>query len=100
MKLVPSSRGASRNSRSDESLPAGRVRVQRQEGRSSRGGRCLAGHSLRRNSGLGRRIRVADLIAEPLLIHKHVVEPGAPSFPAFGKGGIKAQVAELLKAVG
>jgi ABC-type glutathione transport system ATPase component len=46
------------------------------------------------------RMRVEDLIAEPLIIH----EPGAPSFSRFlRKGGPRvrhARVAELLKAVG
>jgi ABC-type oligopeptide transport system ATPase subunit len=48
-------------------------------------------------SSLDPRMRVEDLVAEPLLIHR---DTGAPSFPGSGKGGIKSQVAELLKAVG
>jgi ABC-type oligopeptide transport system ATPase subunit len=48
-------------------------------------------------SSLDPRMRVEDLVAEPLVIHR---DSGAPSFPGFGKGGINAQVAELLKAVG
>jgi ABC-type glutathione transport system ATPase component len=43
-------------------------------------------------SSLDPRMRVEDLIAEPLVIHR---DSGAPSFPGFGKGGINAQVAEL-----
>ena len=36
-------------------------------------------------SSLDPRMRVEDLIAEPLIIHK---TEAAPSFPSFGKGGI------------
>ena len=40
-------------------------------------------------SSLDPRMRVEDLIAEPLLIHSNL---GAPLSPGFGKGGIAAQV--------
>ena len=47
-------------------------------------------------SSLDPRMRVQDLIAEPLLIHKASSAPASP----VGKSGIRSQVAELLKAVG
>jgi ABC-type glutathione transport system ATPase component len=68
-------------------------------------------------SSLDPRMRVEDLIAEPLVIHKNVGAPsfsrplreggsgtelveGAPSFAGVAKGGIRPQVEELLRAVG
>jgi oligopeptide transport system ATP-binding protein len=72
-------------------------------------------------SSLDPRMRVEDLIAEPLVIHRDSVHPqmeaGAPSFsrtlreggvsarvekgvPGFAKGGVRARVDELLRAVG
>jgi ABC-type glutathione transport system ATPase component len=68
-------------------------------------------------SSLDPRMRVEDLIAEPLLIHKSSGAPpfsrtlreggsgtelveGAPSFAGVAKGGIHSQVEELLRAVG
>lgn len=66
-------------------------------------------------SALDPRMRVEDLVAEPLHIHRKAGAPlvpdlrrsgnssnfeDAPSFPDFGKGGIQSQVAQLLKAVG
>ncbi len=54
-------------------------------------------------SSLDPRMRVEDLIAEPLLIHKGAcVENtlGAPSFAGFAKGGLGACVDQLLRAVG
>lgn len=45
-------------------------------------------------SSLDPRMRVEDVIAEPLAIHKN---GGAP---VFGRSGIRPKVAELLKAVG
>jgi ABC-type oligopeptide transport system ATPase subunit len=88
-----------------------------------------AGHSELRNlrrhmqiifqdpfSSLDPRMRVEDLVAEPLVIHKHVVEPvastggdaRASTDPGYGGTGVLArtrssihsQVADLLKAVG
>jgi ABC-type glutathione transport system ATPase component len=54
------------------------------------------------------RMRVEDLIAEPLVIHDDIsgITVGAPSFAAFAKGGRRGtsskrtRVAELLRAVG
>lgn len=46
-------------------------------------------------SSLDPRMRVQDLIAEPLLIHRN---GGAPI--SFGRKGIRSRVMELLKAVG
>ncbi len=68
-------------------------------------------------SSLDPRMRVERLIGEPLVIHGGGVSVGegvrasstqvgggthasAPSLSSFGKGGIKSQVANLLKAVG
>src|SRR5438105_5897096 len=48
-------------------------------------------------SSLDPRMRVEELIAEPLVIHKG---GGAPLLPAVGRSGIPKTVAELLKAVG
>ena len=48
-------------------------------------------------SSLDPRMRVEDLIAEPLIIHK---TEAAPSFPSFGKGGTRTLVEQLLRAVG
>ena len=45
------------------------------------------------------RMRVEDIIAEPLIIHRNIAK-GAPSFAAFAKGGIRVRSAELLRAVG
>jgi peptide/nickel transport system ATP-binding protein len=55
-------------------------------------------------SSLDPRMRVEDLIAEPLIIHKrqsHRVEMGAPALPV-GRSGkeINSEVADLLRAVG
>jgi len=47
-------------------------------------------------SSLDPRMRVEDLIAEPLIIHNN---GGAPLLPGFGSG-IRQKVQELLKAVG
>jgi peptide/nickel transport system ATP-binding protein len=49
-------------------------------------------------SSLDPRMRVEDLIAEPLLIHQHT--SSAPLLPGFGRSRIRSKVAELLKAVG
>lgn len=55
-------------------------------------------------SSLDPRMRVEDLIAEPLIIHKrrHNSEMGAPLLPAVGRSGneIRSQVFDLLRAVG
>jgi oligopeptide transport system ATP-binding protein len=65
-------------------------------------------------SSLDPRMRVEDLIAEPLLIHKDSVRPqveeggtrtqvkaGAPSFSrTLPEGGVRSRVEELLRAVG
>jgi ABC-type oligopeptide transport system ATPase subunit len=68
-------------------------------------------------SSLDPRMRVEDLIAEPLLIHRAQgtlpfsrplreggsgtqVNEGAPSFAGVAKGGIRTRVEELLRAVG
>lgn len=60
-------------------------------------------------SSLDPRMRVKDLIAEPLIIHWKSAgsshNEGAPPFPGFGKGGnlrtrIDSQVSDLLRAVG
>jgi peptide/nickel transport system ATP-binding protein len=48
-------------------------------------------------SSLDPRMRVEDLIAEPLLIHRN---GGAPRSSELGRKGINARVMELLKAVG
>jgi peptide/nickel transport system ATP-binding protein len=48
-------------------------------------------------SSLDPRMRVQDLIAEPLVIHKH---QAGPSFSDSGKDGIATPVQELLRAVG
>jgi ABC-type glutathione transport system ATPase component len=48
-------------------------------------------------SSLDPRMRVEDLIAEPLVIHKG---RGAPLLPAVGGSGISTTVQELLRAVG
>ncbi len=48
-------------------------------------------------SSLDPRMRVEDLIAEPLIIHK---TEAAPSFPSFGKSGTRTLVEQLLRAVG
>jgi ABC-type oligopeptide transport system ATPase subunit len=48
-------------------------------------------------SSLDPRMRVEDLVAEPLVIHK---DGGAPSFAGVAKGGIRTRVEELLRAVG
>ncbi len=49
-------------------------------------------------SALDPRMRVEDLIAEPLVIHKN---PGAPSFSrSLREGGVPARVEQLLRAVG
>ncbi|HKW18512.1 MAG TPA: ATP-binding cassette domain-containing protein [Terriglobales bacterium] len=50
-------------------------------------------------SSLDARMRVEDLIAEPLLIHKSA-RKGAPVLSGVGKSGTQQRVAELLKAVG
>ena len=48
------------------------------------------------------RMRVEDVIAEPLVIHgeRERLGQSAPPFAASAKGGIRARVAELLRAVG
>ena len=50
------------------------------------------------------RMRVEDIIAEPLIIHGSEKEPGAPPFSRSlregGNGGVCAKVSELLNAVG
>jgi ABC-type glutathione transport system ATPase component len=53
------------------------------------------------------RMRVEDLIAEPLIIHRNSASQagaatfaGGPPFAAFARGGIRARVSELLRAVG
>ena len=55
-------------------------------------------------SSLDPRMRVEDLVAEPLLIHGANVttdgDAGAPLLPAVGRSGIRSSVANLLKAVG
>lgn len=53
-------------------------------------------------SSLDPRMRVEDLIAEPLIIHKNGSHrnEGAPLLPDFGRSGIRQKVQELLKAVG
>lgn len=48
-------------------------------------------------SSLDPRMRVGDLIAEPLVIHK---DGRAPLLPGFGRSGIRLRVEELLRAVG
>jgi oligopeptide transport system ATP-binding protein len=48
-------------------------------------------------SSLDPRMRVEELIAEPLIIHNN---GGAPLLPGFGRGGIRQKVQELLNAVG
>jgi ABC-type oligopeptide transport system ATPase subunit len=48
-------------------------------------------------SSLDPRMRVEDLIAEPLVIHQN---GGAPLLPEVGRSGIQSQVSDLLKAVG
>ena len=57
-------------------------------------------------SSLDPRMRVEDLIAEPLMIHRSPTSRksgekwGTPANLAFGKNGIRTQTGELLKAVG
>lgn len=56
-------------------------------------------------SSLDPRMRVEDLVAEPLLIHNGSRDStgegaGAPLLPAVGRSGIQSSVADLLKAVG
>src|SRR6266576_3188565 len=57
-------------------------------------------------SSLDPRMRVEDLIAEPLMIHRNPTSGkggekwGTPANLAFGKNGIRAEVGDLLKAVG
>jgi ABC-type glutathione transport system ATPase component len=62
-------------------------------------------------SSLDPRMKVEDLIAEPLLIHKDSVaaqvrgidpeiKEGAPSFAGFAKDGTSGRVDQLLRAVG
>ncbi len=46
------------------------------------------------------RMRVEDVISEPLIIHKNVTEGTPPLSRSLRQGGIRAQVAELLRAVG
>ena len=48
-------------------------------------------------SSLDPRMRVEDLVAEPLVIHR---TEGAPSFAVFAKGGLTNRVDQLLRAVG
>ncbi len=45
------------------------------------------------------RMRVKDVIAEPLIIHGHE-DAGAPGLPGSGRPGIRVKVVELLRAVG
>ena len=54
-------------------------------------------------SSLDPRMRVEDLVAEPLVIHNGSGDStgsGAPLLPAVGRSGIRSSVADLLKAVG
>ena len=55
-------------------------------------------------SSLDPRMRVEDLIAEPLVIHKEGhrsgTKPGAPSLAVFANGGLTTRVGALLRAVG
>jgi peptide/nickel transport system ATP-binding protein len=48
------------------------------------------------------RMRVEEIVSEPLVIHERMsASAGAPSFSrSLRKGGIRARVAELLRAVG
>jgi oligopeptide transport system ATP-binding protein len=48
-------------------------------------------------SSLDPRMRVEDLIAEPLVIHN---KTGAPAFAGFARGGVGGAVDDLLRAVG
>jgi ABC-type oligopeptide transport system ATPase subunit len=48
-------------------------------------------------ASLDPRFRVEDVIAEPLIIHRQVLQAGAPGRT---KPDVRAQVAELLRAVG
>lgn len=49
-------------------------------------------------SSLDPRMRVEDLIAEPLIIHQRAST--APFLSGFGRSGLRSKVGELLKAVG
>jgi oligopeptide transport system ATP-binding protein len=49
-------------------------------------------------SSLDPRMRVEDLIAEPLAIHSQSV--GVPLLPSVGRSGVPTKVGELLRAVG
>jgi ABC-type glutathione transport system ATPase component len=51
-------------------------------------------------ASLDPRFRVEDIITEPLLIHGSTATEGVPSFAHFAKGGTRARVIELLRAVG
>ena len=46
------------------------------------------------------RMRVKDVIAEPLIIQNGHEDAGAPGLAGFARPGIRAQVVELLRAVG
>jgi ABC-type oligopeptide transport system ATPase subunit len=53
-------------------------------------------------SSLDPRMKIEDLIAEPLIIHRRLKSSGegAPPFADFAKVGITSRVGELLRAVG
>ena len=46
------------------------------------------------------RMRVEDIIAEPLIIHRKLDGKGAPGLAGFARPGIRTRTAELLRAVG